>query len=103
MVLVISANKNYSEGKNIKVIDKVCNLSEIKKKTIEALVVDECLIKDDGSIKINDNIIYLDEILIVKKVKNIIITNNVSYFNEESKRKLINLSEYYQIGIMFLN
>lgn len=103
MVLVLSANKNYSERKNIKIIDKVCNLSDIKKKTIETLIIDECLVNDDGSITINENIIYLDEILIVKRVKNIVVTNNIIYFNEKSKNKLIDLADYYKIGIMFLN
>ena len=103
MILVLSGNLEYQESKNLKVINKVCSLSDLKKKVIETLILDDCFIDDDGCIRINNNIIYLDEILIVKKVKNIIISNKVKYKSNEAIYKLKESINYYNVNAIFLD
>lgn len=103
MILVLSGNLDYQESKNLKVIDKVCSLSDLKKKVIETLILDDCFVDDEGCIRINDNMIYLDEILIVKKVKNIIISNKVKYESNEAIYKLKESISYYNVNAIFLD
>lgn len=103
MILVLSGNLDYQESKNLKVIDKVCSLSDLKKKVIETIILDDCLIDNEGCIRINDNMIYLDEILIVKKVKNIIVSNKVKYKSNEAIYKLKECISYYNVNAIFLD
>lgn len=102
MILIISGNLDYQESKNVKVIDKICNLSDIKKKNIDILMIDDCMINDDGCIKINDNMIYLDEILIMKKVKHVIISHNAKFVNDKAIEKIKEIGKYYKLNLLFI-
>lgn len=102
MILIISGNLDYQESKNVKVIDKICNLSDIKKKNIDILMIDDCMINDDGSIKVNDNMIYLDEILIMKKVKHIIISHNAKFVSDKAFEKIKEIGKYYKLNLVYI-
>lgn len=102
MILIISGNLDYQESKNVKVIDKICNLSDIKKKNVDILIIDDCIINDDGCIKVNDNMIYLDEILIMKKVKYIIVSHNAKYVSNKAFEKIKEIGNYYKLNLIFI-
>lgn len=99
---IISENNEYLNNLNILIIDKICTINKIKNKNINILILDNCFIRDDGSIYVNNNIIYLDEIFILKKVKYLIITNKLRFENDSLKDKLINTLNYYKIKYLFI-
>ena len=47
---IISENNEYLNNLNILIIDKICTINKIKNKNINILILDNCFIRDDGSI-----------------------------------------------------